>query len=277
MNALTIDVEDWFHVANFQDIIGADEWSNCESRISMNILRILKILSEANVKATFFVLGWVAEKMPEIVQLIQSEGHEIATHGYSHKSISRLKPEEFKKEIEKSIDILVKITGEKILGYRAPNYSVNWDTDWVWEILYQYGIVYDSSIFPVKHTRYGFFSAPRFPFFIDIKENGKIIEFPLSTIRILGNNIPVAGGAYLRLYPYWFIRAAIWSLNHNQQPAIIYFHPWELDLYQPRIKTKFTTRFRHYGNLYTTEQKVKKLLQDFHFAPIRDVLCIKRD
>lgn len=277
MNALTIDVEDWFQVANLREVIHYSEWDSCESRITLTVARLLRLLSRVDVKATFFILGWIAEKKPEIVQAIHACGHEIATHGYSHRSIYELTPEEFKTEISKSVDIIENIIGEKIIGFRAPNYSIIPNTIWACKILAELGIKYDSSIFPVKHDRYGFLTAPRFPFIIDLQEAGKLIEFPLSTLRMFGSNIPVAGGAYLRMYPYWFIRKAIQKLNEDGKPGIIYFHPWELDVNQPRVKLSFKSRIRHYGNLQMTEEKLTRLLGDFEFGSIREVLKISYD
>jgi len=272
MNALTIDVEEWFQVANLREIISYEQWDKCESRVLLNIATILNLLSIYNVKATFFILGWIAEKQPDVVRMIQENGHEIATHGYSHRSVTELSREEFKIEIEKSVEILEKISGQQVMGFRAPNYSIIPNTIWAYQVLKSLGFKYDSSIFPVKHDRYGFLTAPRFPFFIDLKEHGELIEFPMSTIRILGSNIPVAGGAYLRFYPYWFIRMAIRKLNHDEKPAIVYLHPWEIDVDQPRLKLNYKSRFRHYGNLMMTRQKFVNLLEDFEFGPIREVL-----
>ena len=272
ISALTIDVEEWFQVTNLQERISREQWDQCESRILINMSRILRLLSLANVRATFFILGWIAEKKPEVVQLIHAGGHEIATHGYSHRSITELSPREFKVEIQKSLELLEKITGQRAIGFRAPNYSINPDTIWAFNILAEMGIKYDSSIFPVKHDRYGFLTAPRFPFYIDLKENGELIEFPLSTIQVCGSNIPIAGGAYLRFYPYWFIRLTIKKLVKLGKPVIVYFHPWEIDAGQPRMKLRFTSKFRHYGNLYMTEQKLSKLLKDFEFGTVREVL-----
>lgn len=274
MNALTIDVEDWFQVANLRKMISYEEWDKCESRVLLNITRIIKLLSIYNVKATFFILGWIAEKQPDVVRMVHENGHEIATHGYSHRSITELSREEFKIEIEKSIEILEKISGQRVIGFRAPNYSIIPDTIWAYQVLSNLGIKYDSSIFPVKHDRYGLLTAPRFPFFIDLQEHGELIEFPMSTIRILGSNIPVAGGAYLRFYPLWFIQKAIKILNHKSKPAIIYLHPWELDVNQPRLKISFKSRIRHYGNLLMTEQKLAKLLKNFEFGTVREVLGV---
>ncbi|MBD3289555.1 DUF3473 domain-containing protein [candidate division KSB1 bacterium] len=272
LNALTIDVEDWFQVANLQDIVNFKDWDKFESRISLTLTQILNLLCEKNVGATFFVLGWIAERFPALIKQIDDYGHEIATHGYSHRCIYEMNEREFKSDLQKSIELIGNITGKDILGYRAPNYSIIPNTIWAFKILAQCGIRYDSSIFPIKHNRGGFVSAPRFPFIIDLEQDGKLIEFPLSTIRLLGNNFPVAGGAYLRLYPYWFIRSALRKLNDAGKPVIIYIHPWEIDYFQPRLKTNFSSRLKHYGNLALTEQKIKKLLSDFQFASISEVI-----
>lgn len=277
LNALTFDVEDWFQVANLRQAIKYEDWEKCESRVILNVTRIVKLLSTNNTKATFFILGWIAEKRPKVVEIIRNAGHEIATHGYSHKCVYELSKEEFEDDIASSIYHLEKICGEKINGYRAPNYSIRPENSWAWSVLIKNGIKYDSSIFPVKHNRYGYAEAPRFPFVIDLKNNGKLIEFPLSTIRMWGNNIPVAGGAYLRLYPFWFISSAIKKLNEQKRPAIIYLHPWEIDAFQPRVKINFMSKFKHYGNLLTTEQKLKKLITDYQFAPVRDVINLEEN
>jgi polysaccharide deacetylase family protein (PEP-CTERM system associated) len=272
MNALTIDVEDWFQVANLREAIRYEDWEKCESRVERNVGRILRLLSIMNVKATFFILGWIAEKKPDLVKLIHNLGHELAIHGYSHRSVSEMTPDEFREEIRKTKDILERLTGAKVLGFRAPNYSILPNTIWACQILAQLGMKYDSSIFPVKHDRYGFLGAPRFPFVLDLKEHGRLIEFPMSTIRLCGSNIPVAGGAYLRLYPYWFIKGAIKSLNKSAKPAILYLHPWEIDVHQPRMKLKLKTKIRHYGNLRMTERKLFKLLTEFEFGSVKEVL-----
>lgn len=272
MNALTIDVEDWFQVANLKESIRYEDWDQYESRITLNIARIIYLLARANVKATFFILGWIAEKYPEVVRLIHHYGHEIATHGYSHRSITELSRDEFKTELQSSIQILEQISGQKVLGFRAPNYSIIPETIWAYEIIAQLGIKYDSSIFPVKHDRYGILTVPRFPFYVNISDQEDLIEFPLSTIRICGSNIPIAGGAYLRFYPLWFIQQSIKILNRKSKPAIIYLHPWELDVDQPRVKVNFKKRLRHYGNILMTEKKLVKLLKNFEFGTVKEVL-----
>ncbi len=272
LNALTVDVEDWFQVANLQDIVNFKDWDTFESRISLTLTQILDLLRDKKTNATFFVLGWIAERFPDLIKQIDDNGHEIATHGYSHRCIYDLNEKEFKEDLKKSIELLGKITGQNILGYRAPNYSITPNTTWAFKTLVQFGIRYDSSIFPIKHNRGGFIAAPRFPFIIDLEQDGKLIEFPLSTLRLFGNNFPVAGGAYLRLYPYWFIRSALKKLNSGGKPIIIYFHPWEIDFLQPRLKANFSSKFKHYGNLALTEQKLKNLLSDFKFASVSEVI-----
>ena len=272
INALTINVYDWFQIAGLQDITNCKDSDKNKDRISITTIKMLNILSKMNVKATFFVPGVVAEKDPEIIKRIHNGGHEIAILGYSNKSISNFTEDEFCREVKSAVEIVEKITGQNIVGYRAPHYSIMPDTVWACEILSKLGLQYDSSIFPVKHDNYGFLSAPRFPFIIDLKKNGKLIEFPLSTIRFLGNNIPIAGGAYLRLLPYWFTRYAIKKLNATGNPAIVYLHPWDLDIDQPHVKLNFALCFKHYGNRLTTEKKLIKLLHDFQFGPIREVL-----
>ena len=271
-NALTIDVEEWFQVAIFKDIIKYEDWDKCESRIIPNICKTLNLLSKMNVKATFFVLGWVAERYPEVVKAIKEMGHEIASHGYAHKLIYEQTREEFATDVKKSIDILEEITGEKVLGYRAPSFSIVKETLWAWEVLAEMGIKYTSSVFPVKHDRYGILTVPRFPFAIKVNEKDELIEFPLSTFRMLNRNIPIAGGGYLRLYPYWFIKKGIQKINKAGKPAIIYFHPWELDCSLPRKKVNMVSRLRYYGNLTLTERKIKILLEDFEFTPVKEVL-----
>ncbi len=274
INALTIDVEDWFHASVFNDKISQKQWDKCESRVVCNVCKILHILRTRNVKATFFVLGWVAEKYPEIVQMIQWEGHELSTHGYAHKLIYKQTPKEFEEDVKSSIEIIESQTGTRVVGYRAPSYSIIDETFWAYEVIYDLGIMYDSSIFPIKHDIYGVPFAPRFPYKIDLDNGREIYEFPLSTIKYLGKNFPIAGGGYFRLFPYWFIKRGIKKLNASGKPVIVYFHPWELDPDFPRLKLGFTKNFRTYCNLMLTEEKLKQLINDFNFAPVCNVLKI---
>jgi polysaccharide deacetylase family protein (PEP-CTERM system associated) len=267
-NYLTIDVEDYFHVSAFENSIKFEEWGSFESRVVNNTRKILEILSEAGeIKATFFILGWVAEKHPEIVKEINADGHEIACHSYRHRLVYNMTPEEFMSDLSKAKKILEDIIGKKILGYRAPSYSITKRSLWAFEILEDNGFEYDSSIFPITHDRYGIPDAPRFKY--DLVEHN-LVEYPISTSKILGLKVPVSGGGYFRLFPYWFSRLALRKINNNEnQPYMFYIHPWEIDLEQPRINgANVFSRFRHYNNLGKTAKRFKRLLRDFKFGPI---------
>lgn len=271
LNAITVDVEDWFHVAVFRNVIDYEDWEKQESRILPNICRILELFDEYGVKATFFVLGWLAERFPEIVLTIKKYGHEIGSHGYAHKIIYEHPKENFQDDLDKSMTILENITTEKVLYYRAPSFSITSQSMWALEVLAERGIRYDSSIFPIKHDIGGFPNMPRIPFFMEFKNGAKLNEFPLSTLRFWGENIPISGGGYLRLLPYWFIRKSIKKNNEAGIPVILYFHPWEIDAGQPRMKLKLSSRFRHYTNLDLTEGKVRKLLSEFKFTSLGEL------
>ena len=272
INALSVDVEDWFQVTNFEGVIDRTDWDYCQSRVTNNVQRILDIFSAMDVKATFFVLGWIAERFPQLVLSIQERGHEISTHGYAHQQIQKQTKEQFRQDVTKAIQILEKLLGQKIIGYRAPSYSIVPETMWAWELLADLGIRYDSSVFPIKHDRYGISGLPRYPFTVDLKAGRELIEFPLSTVRIFGKNIPIAGGGYLRLYPYWFVKWAVKRINRQGHPAIFYLHPWEIDPFQPRQEVSFFKKLRHYSNISGTEGKIRALIRDFQFAPVREVL-----
>jgi len=271
-NAFTVDVEEWFQLAIFKDMIKYDEWDTCESRVVPNICKILSFLSKADVKATFFVLGWVAERHPEVVKAIKELGHEIASHGYAHRLIYEQTKEEFIADVKKSIDVLEEITGERISGYRAPSFSIVEQTLWAWEALAEIGIRYTSSVYPIKYNRYGITTVPRFPFRIKINQNDEIIEFPLSTVQIFGKNIPVAGGGFLRLYPYWFVKRAIKQINAAGKPVIIFLSSWELDQNLPKRRVGLIDNLRYYGNLSLIREKMEALLEDFEFTSVREIL-----
>jgi len=272
LNALTVDVEDWFHVSLFRNNISRSDWGSLEQTVVGNTLRILHIFAKHNTKATFFILGWVAEKFPEIVVAIKEQGHEVASHGYMHQVVFEQTPDQFYDDVKRSIDILEDITGEKVYGYRAPSYSITRASLWAIEKLIELGLEYDSSVFPIKHDLYGIADAPRFPFNMAVASKGKIIEFPISTTSILNKNIPIAGGGYLRLYPYWFFKRGIQRVNSEGRPSIIYFHPWEIDPQIPRIKIGKMKHLRHYGNLALMEGRIVKLLETFQFGTVHQVL-----
>ncbi|MEW6326645.1 MAG: XrtA system polysaccharide deacetylase [Thermodesulfobacteriota bacterium] len=344
-NALTIDVEDYFQVHAFSSVIRYQDWANYECRIERNTYRILEILSNPYgfvtpahhsslithhlIKATFFILGWIAERYPGLVRDIAAQGHEVASHGYRHELVSKQTPGEFRSDVSRTKKILEDITGKEVFGYRASTYSITRKTLWALKILAEEGYKYDSSIFPVHHDVYGFPEAPRFPFKVSL--NGQpspksllqnppcppsksplppfkipaaplfkrgvrgdsrgyegiqgnmggvkgvgedFWEFPISTGRLLGQNIPIAGGGYFRLLPYWFARKSLEQINeHEQSPFIFYIHPWEFDPDQPKINgAPLRSRLRHYLNLDKVENRFRKLLSDFNFVPIRDLM-----
>ncbi len=273
LNALTFDIEDYFQVEAFKQYIKFEEWNNYQSRVVQNTRKIMNILDERNVKATFFILGWIAERFPEMVRRITDDGHEIATHGYAHDMVYTQSQEAFERDLAKSIRILEQISGTHVIGYRAPTYSIIEESFWAFDILIRHNLRYDSSIFPIAHDRYGVPNSERFPYVIKREGVGMLHEFPLSTVRLWKWNFPVAGGGYLRLFPYWILKYGIASLNRQQKPAIIYLHPWEVDPDQPRIPNiPAKTRFRHYVNLHKTTDKLRKLTHDFNFGPICEVL-----
>lgn len=272
MNALTIDVEDYFQVHAFEGVTDRSQWDRYPSRVVANTQRILRLLQQFNTRATFFVLGWVAERYPQLVCDIAASGHEIATHGYWHELIYRQTPQEFAEDLDRSLQAINQAVGShRVLGYRAPAFSVTRDSLWALDILAQAGLRYDSSIFPLAaHDRYGIRSAPRFAHRLD---NG-LYEIPVSTLTVAGQNLPVAGGGYFRLYPLWVTARAIQWLNRQGEAAVVYLHPWEFDPQQPRMaQAPMKSRFRHYVNLAKTEARLAQLLARFTFAPISEVFA----
>jgi polysaccharide deacetylase family protein (PEP-CTERM system associated) len=267
-NALTVDVEDYYMVSAFADVVKFDEWCRYESRIEKNTNTILDLLAEFGATGTFFVLGWVAERYPTLVRDIHAAGHEIACHGYNHRLIYNLTPEQFREDVRRAKDILENITGTTVKGYRAASYSVVKSTLWALTILVEEGFQYDSSIYPIHHDRYGFPSAERFPHIVKTHK-GEIMEFPPSTYHIWGQNIPVAGGGYLRLLPLQVTRAMVKRINEKEkQTAMIYVHPWEIDAEQPRLKGSWKSEIRHYINIRSTMPKLRGLLTEFKFKPL---------
>jgi polysaccharide deacetylase family protein (PEP-CTERM system associated) len=268
-NYLTIDVEDYFQVSAFEDIVGKQKWAKFESRVTQNTFFLLDILKEYGIHATFFIVGWVAENYPEIVSQIHHQGHEVGCHSYWHRKVYDLSPEEFREDTQRTKDILEDITGQRVIGYRAPSYSITRKSLWAIDILGELGFEYDSSIFPVVHDNYGIPGAPRFRYVIG--EKG-LVEYPISTAKVLGGNIPVSGGGYFRLFPYWFTRMLLKRINlKEQQPFMFYLHPWEIDPGQPRMKNaRLLSKFRHYNSLQKTATRFRFLLKDFNFGPIND-------
>jgi polysaccharide deacetylase family protein (PEP-CTERM system associated) len=272
-NALTFDIEEYFHVEAFARAFRPEEWPSLASRVVDTTERLLDILDYADAHATFFVLGWVAERYPALVQDIAARGHEVACHGYGHQMINRQTRLEFAKDVQRAKTAIEDAAGTAVVGFRAPTFSVTRETLWSLEVLWEAGFLYDSSIFPIVHDRYGIPDAPRFPHRIPVMNGHGIAEFPMSTVLLLGRRLPVAGGGYLRLLPYAMTRRAIRHLNkHENQPAIVYLHPWEIDPYQPKVRVGLVTRVRHSIRTGSTEAKLHRLLKDFRFGPARDVL-----
>lgn len=273
LNALTIDVEDYYHVSGFESVVRFEDWDRYESRVERNTHRLLDLLDEFQTKATFFVLGWVAERQPQLIRAIDGRGHEVASHGYAHRRIYTQPSEQFRQETQRSKQIIEDAIGHPVIGYRAASYSITAKSLWALDILQEEGFAYDSSIFPIRHDRYGIPGYQRFCHVLNGHGDGGLIEFPLSTLRLAGVNFPVAGGGYLRLFPYAFIRWGLRRINEKEcQPALVYLHPWEIDPGQPRIHANALAQFRQYVGLEKTEGKLVRLLQDFTFGTMVAVL-----
>ncbi len=335
INALTIDLEDYYMVSAFESVVKREDWHKFESRIERNTHRILEILADAKpaspnspnqfktqnsklkialdaaydappnsgVRATFFCLGWVAEHYPRLIREIADQGHEIANHGYDHRLVYHMTADEFCDDIRKSKKILEDAAGKEVVGYRAPSYSITEKSLWALPILAEEGYRYDSSIFPIHHDRYGIPEAPRFPFLLNLDgghggrevklpdfenvraldapldaSNGRfIVEYPISTVKFFGLNAPISGGGYMRLFPYGVIKKGLEKINKDEEkPFVIYLHPWELDPEQPRFDNlSALSRFRHYINLDGTAEKLKKLLSEFAFSSMREVIGLE--
>jgi polysaccharide deacetylase family protein (PEP-CTERM system associated) len=260
-NAFTIDVEDYFQVSALATHFPRDEWENVPCRVERNIDRILEMLDAHGATGTFFTLGWIAERYPEMIRRIARAGHEVASHGYNHERASAQTPERFLSDISLARAVLEDVSGQAVTGYRAPSFSIGAGNLWAHDSILEAGYVYSSSIYPVKHDHYGMPDAPRFPYRLD---NG-LLEIPVTTNRLLGRNWPAGGGGYFRLLPYAVSRWQIARVNREDgRPAIFYFHPWEIDPGQPRVReASAKTRFRHYINLERTEARLNRLLRDF--------------
>jgi len=273
VNAFSVDVEDWYQVADFDAVVGFADWDRHESRVARNTDRILALCDEAGVRGTFFVLTWNAERHPEIVRRIAAAGHEIASHGYAHRLIYEQTPETFRDDITRAKATLEDITGTAVLGYRAPSASVTPRSLWALDVLLDVGLRYDSSIFPIRDTLYGLPDADRFPHVIRRRDDRELLEFPLATTRLFGRNVPLAGGGWLRVFPYRYTRWAMRRVNREGHPAVAFVHPWEVDPEQPRMRTAGRRGFStHYVGLRGTYGKLRRLFRDFRFAPLRDVL-----
>jgi polysaccharide deacetylase family protein (PEP-CTERM system associated) len=272
-NALTVDVEDYFHVSALAPKVNRESWGSRESRVVGNTQKLLTIFEQFDVRATFFVLGWVADRYPRLVKDIAAGGHEIACHGFSHRLVYEQSPEEFCEETRRAKNLLEDITGSAIAGYRAASYSIVRKSLWALDILLELGFVYDSSIFPVHHDRYGIPDAERFPHRLATPNGSTIVEWPMATAACLGLRLPVAGGGYFRLLPYWLTHWGLQSINERElHPFIFYLHPWEIDPAQPRISAGWLSQFRHYTNLEKCERRLNRLLGAFSFGTARESL-----
>jgi polysaccharide deacetylase family protein (PEP-CTERM system associated) len=268
-NILTIDVEDWFHICGVKELIPEDSWLQLESRVSINTMKILDILSRKGVKATFFVLGFVAETHPDLIMKIQGAGHEIATHGYAHMQVYAMNPDMFRKDLRKSVSIISGITGHPVKGYRAPEWSIRDDSLWALDILSRQGFEYDSSMAPlpiIGNPKY-----PKIPHRLTL-DQGELWEFPPLVGSTPLVNLPLGGGWGLRVFPYRLISSAIRNLNAQGQPAVIYFHPREFDAANPRIRLPWAKRFVLDARFERAEKRLQRLLEDFRFTSVSDVL-----
>lgn len=260
-NILTIDVEDWYHLL----VDEVPQWDSYAPRVETATRRILDLLSGQGVCATWFILGYVADRCPGLVRDIAERGHELATHGHTHQFLYRMTPEEFRADLIRSVDAIGGPSGRRVRGHRASSFTLNEKTRWALDVLEDEGFEYDSSVSPTKNFLYGWPAAPRYPHRV---EGARLVEFPASTLEILGYRLPVAGGFSLRLFPYGWTRSAIRKINRAGHPAVVYVHPWEVDLEQPRLKLSAAWTFLRYHRLASTEANLRRLLEDFEFCPM---------
>jgi polysaccharide deacetylase family protein (PEP-CTERM system associated) len=273
VNAMTIDVEDYFQVSAFDRVVPRAAWEKMSSRVEGNTMRLLRLLDEHGVRATFFVLGWVAERYPALVRAIAEGGHELASHGHGHRLVYEQSPPAFRLDLQRAKRAIEDAAGVTVTGYRAPSFSITARSLWALDILIEEGYRYDASIFPIRHDRYGIPGSPRHAYTI-ARPAGSLVEAPASTVRVGGMTLPVAGGGYLRLLPYGWTRWGIRRLNgRERQPAIVYLHPWEVDPEQPRLPAGRVTTFRHSHNLDRVEGRLRRLVREFRFAPLGEVLA----
>ena len=268
-NALTVDVEDYFQVSALAPHIARADWERIPCRVERNVETILSLFAESGARATFFTLGWIAERYPGLVRRIVAEGHELASHGYGHLRIHEQAPAEFAQDIGRAKSLLEDLSGAEVKGYRAPSFSIGSRTLWAFERIAQAGYRYSSSVYPVRHDLYGMPDAPRFAY----RPRADLLEIPVTTATVLNRNLPAGGGGYFRLLPYAVSRALLRRVNRvDARPGIFYFHPWEIDPAQPRVPgTSLKTRFRHYVNLRRTEPRLRRLLREFRWRRMDEI------
>ena len=273
VNALTVDVEDYFQVSAMAPHIARNTWDSQPCRVERNVQRLLALFSQHQARATFFTLGWIAERYPQLVREIVAGGHELASHGYGHLRASEQSRDDFTQDVKRAKALLEDIGGKAVRGYRAPSFSIGHTNPWAFDVLLEAGYKYSSSVYPVQHDHYGMPDAPRFPY----AARPGLIEIPITTTRVMGRNLPAGGGGYFRLAPYKLSRWALRRVNTiDQRPAIFYMHPWEIDPDQPRVAgTDMKTRFRHYVNLSKTESRLGRLLHDFEWGRVDEVFDLR--
>jgi polysaccharide deacetylase family protein (PEP-CTERM system associated) len=273
VNALSVDVEDWFQVSAFEKVLPRSGWDALELRVAQNVERLLDLFARRGVKATWFALGWVAERAPEVIARIHAAGQEVASHGYQHERVSSLTEEAFRADLERAERALTAAAPVTLHAYRAPSFSFTRETAWAWRVLAERGYEVSSSVFPVKHDHYGIPDFPRGP--VDVEVGGRTVrELPMTTWRVLGRNVPASGGGWMRVLPPAVVRHAISKVNADGLPAVLYLHPWEVDPEQPRVSAApWKSRFRHYVNLAKTLPRLDALLERFRWGTVREALA----
>ena len=270
---MTVDVEDYFHVSNFEHLVRRESWAERESRVEANTDRLLQLFADAGVTATFFVLAWVAERSPALVARIGAAGHELASHGYAHRQVHDQSRDAFRDDVRRAKAIIEDAGGQPVRGYRAPSFTVTRRTLWALDVLVEEGYTYDSSIFPIHHDRYGIPDADRHAFVVSTPA-GRLVEVPAATVRLAGTNFPIAGGGYFRLLPFWWTSWGIARVNASEgQPTVFYLHPWEIDPDQPRLPASWPARVRHYRNLHRTESRLTRLMRRFEFGTMAQLIA----
>jgi polysaccharide deacetylase family protein (PEP-CTERM system associated) len=273
VNAMTVDVEDYFHVSALSHAIDRNSWESIEPRVEASTDKLLEMFGERSHSGTFFILGWVAERHPALVRRIVDAGHEVACHGYSHQLIYRQDQREFEEETRRAKEILEDVAGVRVRGYRAASYSITRDSLWAVRVLVEAGFDYDSSIVPVRHDLYGLADGQVFPHRLEFEDGQGIVEFPPSTIQLLRRRIPIGGGGYFRIFPYWFTRWGLDSINRDlRMPFSFYLHPWEVDPEQPRVAKRLKSKIRHYTNLHRTEPRLRRLQERYAFTTMAEVI-----
>lgn len=272
VNAFTIDLEDWFCSVNMHPLMAEESWDGCELRVVESTRNLLNLLRSHRIRGTVFVLGWIAEKVPFLIKEIEQDGHEIGTHGYSHAPITRLTESTFRQDLERALAVTQRLVGQRIIGFRAPSFTITKRTLWALEIIKEHGLLYDSSVYPFgMHPDYGLPGSPLTPY----RCRNSVIEVPLACAELMGVRVPCAGGAYFRLYPYRLFRWLLRSCNQNGRPAVFYIHPWEIDPGQSRQPLPVFKAFRHYVNLHRTLGRLRRLLADFEFTSVRELLRLR--